>query len=126
MTPEVLDRPALLDHGCPEVDSAASDESSISQRVALFSRAGWTDDQIADALQLTPGMVSFWRSIGQVPLSMVPALLYQRAKGGTRTVQRHGITVTEHVPPDTHACMLWLKNRAPDQWCDRPDQSGLG
>jgi hypothetical protein len=24
----------------------------------------------------------------------------------------------EHVPPDTTACIFWLKNRQPDQWRD--------
>jgi hypothetical protein len=25
----------------------------------------------------------------------------------------------QHVPPDTTACIFWLKNRRPDQWRDR-------
>jgi len=29
------------------------------------------------------------------------------------------VAVTEHVPPDTTACIFWLKNRMPDVWRDR-------
>ena len=34
-------------------------------------------------------------------------------------------TITEHVPPDTTACIFWLKNRRPDL-CDvtRQEQTG--
>ena len=34
--------------------------------------------------------------------------------------------VTEHVPPDTTACIFWLKNRRPDLWRDvtRQEQTG--
>lgn len=29
-------------------------------------------------------------------------------------------TVKHHVPPDVGAMCFWLKNRAPDEWADRP------
>lgn len=28
---------------------------------------------------------------------------------------------TRHYPPDTTACIFWLKNRRPDLWRDKPD-----
>jgi hypothetical protein len=31
------------------------------------------------------------------------------------------VPIRKHVPPDTGACMNWLKNRMPDKWRDRVD-----
>lgn len=31
---------------------------------------------------------------------------------------------TEHVPPDTTACIFWLKNRQRDKWRDRVEADG--
>ncbi len=32
-------------------------------------------------------------------------------------------TVTKDVPPDVRALLFWLKNRKPERWKDRNDQS---
>lgn len=29
----------------------------------------------------------------------------------------------EHYPPDTTACIYWLKNRKPEQWRDKPNEN---
>lgn len=31
---------------------------------------------------------------------------------------------TEHIPPDVTACAIWLNNRRPDRWRQRPDGTG--
>jgi hypothetical protein len=31
------------------------------------------------------------------------------------------VVVTEHIPPDTTACIFWLKNRRPREWRDKHD-----
>ena len=50
--------------------------------------------------------------------------LYERATGYAHTtekVTKTGVVeVTEKFPPDTIACIFWLKNRRPDLWRDRP------
>jgi len=33
------------------------------------------------------------------------------------------VPYTEHYPPDTTACIFWLKNRQREKWRDRTDQS---
>lgn len=38
--------------------------------------------------------------------------------GPAGTVQ---VPYVEHYPPDTTACIFWLKNRKPDRWRDRQD-----
>lgn len=39
------------------------------------------------------------------------------AEGNTRPVRIE--TTTKHVPPDTAAAFIWLKNRDPENWRDR-------
>lgn len=34
------------------------------------------------------------------------------------------VEYTEHYPPDTSACIFWLKNRRPDVWRDRHELTG--
>ena len=31
--------------------------------------------------------------------------------------------ITKEVPPDVRALLFWLKNRCPERWCERPDDS---
>jgi hypothetical protein len=60
--------------------------------------------------------------------------LYHKATGYTfesvKIFQYEGAPVTvpftEHIPPDTTACIFWLKNRRPDLWRDvsRVDHTG--
>lgn len=53
--------------------------------------------------------------------------LYQRAKGyRKKTIRRRKSPqgevleeTIEDIPPDTTACIFWLKNRKPEQWRDR-------
>lgn len=55
--------------------------------------------------------------------------LYQRALGYTHVEDDirvcDGVIITtpttRHYPPDTTACIFWLKNRRPDLWRDKPD-----
>ena len=35
--------------------------------------------------------------------------------------QGHRAEIVEHYPPDTTACIFWLKNRQPGRWRDRVD-----
>lgn len=59
----------------------------------------------------------------------VVASLYKRANGYShpaldiRTVDGEVVETeyTKHYPPDTVACIFWLKNRRPDLWRDRKE-----
>jgi len=61
--------------------------------------------------------------------AVTPEALYERAIGYTapdcHVSQYKGIvTVTpfeKHFPPDTTACIFWLKNRKPAEWRDRSE-----
>lgn len=34
------------------------------------------------------------------------------------------VKTTKHYPPDTAAAFIWLKNRQPDEWKERPEGGG--
>ena len=60
--------------------------------------------------------------------------LYKRATGYDYTevsiekgTQGEKIKKTvKHVPPDTGAIAIWLKNRRPDKWRDKPAEASRG
>lgn len=58
--------------------------------------------------------------------------LYERAMGYTHPEEKIfvqdgrviRVNTTKHYPPDTTACIFWLKNRRPDRWRDRQEITG--
>lgn len=62
--------------------------------------------------------------------------LYERAMGyshdavkivaDAKTKEEHIVHYTEHYPPDTTACIFWLKNRQRARWRDRIDNTHSG
>ena len=56
--------------------------------------------------------------------------LYRRALGFSHDAVRifadREVPYVEHYPPDTAACIFWLKSRRPAQWRDRPDRDAAG
>lgn len=65
---------------------------------------------------------------------VVAASLFHRAKGyshpAVKILQFEGqpieVPYTEHYPPDTTACIFWLKNRRPDLWRDKTEVLNKG
>lgn len=66
----------------------------------------------------------------------VASRLYSRAIGysheavkivaDAKTGAEHIVPYTEHYPPDTTACIFWLKNRRPDRWRDKHETEHSG
>jgi hypothetical protein len=66
----------------------------------------------------------------------VASRLYSRAMGyshqavkivaDAKTGAEHTVPYTEHYPPDTTACIFWLKNRQKDKWRDKVEQEHTG
>jgi hypothetical protein len=60
--------------------------------------------------------------------------LYERAVGYSVEIEKifccRGkiirVKTIEHYPPDTTACIFWLKNRQPSRWRDRVDPAEAG
>lgn len=108
---------------------------------AKMCQLGATDTDLAEAFGCNTRTVDKWKvahpeflealTLGKDPANnRVERSLYQRANGyshpDTKIFLAKDGTVVEHeyvkhIPPDTVACIFWLKNRRPDQWRDKLD-----
>ncbi|MGZ8181238.1 MAG: helix-turn-helix domain-containing protein [Methylobacter sp.] len=99
---------------------------------------GATDEQLADFFNVAKSTINLWK---QKQPKFLDALkrgktqadanvahsLYKRATGYSHpdvhiSNYQSEITkteITKHYPPDTTACIFWLKNRQPKLWKDR-------
>jgi hypothetical protein len=103
-------------------------------------RQGATDAELADAFEVTITTIKNWRishssffaavkSGKEESDDLVERSLYNRAVGysydAVKFFCHDGEVIREpyreHVPPDTVACIFWLKNRRPQEWRDKHD-----
>lgn len=110
-----------------------------AEQACKLCRLGATDREVADFFGVDVATVNRWKlrhpefreslKSGKTQADAeVSDRLYKRACGyshvdtkfatfeGTITDQRE---YTKHYPPDTIACIFWLKNRRPDLWRDK-------
>ena len=107
-----------------------------------WAREGLTDEQIAKNIGIRAATLYEWMKRfpeisdaikkGKAPVDVeVENALLKRALGYdweevTTEAYGDGSThvkkVKRHVPPDVAAIAIWLKNRKPTKWRDRPDQ----
>lgn len=106
---------------------------------------GATDADLAEAFQVNTTTIWRWQSeypefckslkAGKAEADdIVERSLFQRARGYTfdavKIFMPKDATAPvyapyrEHAPPDTTACIFWLKNRRPDLWRDRHEVTG--
>lgn len=89
-----------------------------------FSLLGATDKEMADAFGVSEVTLNAWKqshpeflkSLKEGKLqadAVVASKLYTRAIGYELN--------DKHYPPDTTACIFWLKNRQPDKWRDKTE-----
>ena len=100
---------------------------------------GATNPQLAEVFDVSPRTIDSWiasipefgkavREGRAVANAQVARSLYERAIGFQHTVKRtvlhlgqeRTITNTVQFPPDTRACIFWLRNRCPENWDVRP------
>lgn len=106
-----------------------------------LSLLGATDKQMADIFDVSESTFNLWKlnnkdfseSLKRGKLqadAMVANSLYNRALGYShreddiRVIQNQ-IVITEtikHYPPDTTACIYWLKNRQKENWRDKIEE----
>jgi hypothetical protein len=115
------------------------------EQAAKLCKLGATDLQIADFFGVNVVTIYRWKNTNQKFCnalkvakeeadSQVERSLYQRAlgfehnavkiflpKGATEAVY---VPYVEKVPPDTTACIFWLKNRKKEQWRDTQTLAG--
>lgn len=96
---------------------------------------GATNEQLARFFEVSPRTIDNWMATHPAFAEAVrdgkfradaelACRLYERAMGYVQTVERREvwrgeekvITTKLHLPPDTNACIFWLRNRQPDKW----------
>lgn len=101
---------------------------------------GATDAELAEALGVCETTINAWKLAhvefceslkrGKTQADAVVAdRLFRRATGyehaAVKIFNDQGapmvVDYTEHYPPDTTACIFWLKNRQRDKWRDKQD-----
>lgn len=113
-------------------------QSSFAKTAIVMCDLGATDEEIAEALNISVRTLYSWKVIHQefaaalktgkhVADERVERSLYNRAVGYTFESEKvfctNGevtrVAIREHVPPDTAAAFIWLKNRRRVEWRDR-------
>lgn len=114
-------------------------KSEYIEQAVKLAKLGATDVQMADIFGVTTSTFYLWRNThpefsealktGKEELdNRVEQSLFHRAMGFERDavkifLSKGGTPVTvpyrEQVPPDTTACIFWLKNRRRAEWRDK-------
>lgn len=106
---------------------------------------GATDAQLADFFNVTQRTINNWKKSHSDFFHTLKAAkaefdtkvelaLFQRAVGYSHPEEKifnnQGeilrVTTTKHYPPDTTACIFWLRNRKPQQWRDKVEHDPSG
>lgn len=115
-------------------------KAEYANQVYKFALLGATLEQIADFFDVSLKTVSNWmneheeflhaiKKGREIADAEVAHALYNRAKGYVTTEQRivtdgqggyHVVEVEKEIIPDTAASFIWLKNRQPEKWRDKP------
>lgn len=112
------------------------------KKVQKMAEFGLIDRQMAELLGITEGTFNEYKKKPEfmealtagkaVADELVEKALFQRATGYSHpdvhiTNYKGEITeteITKHYPPETVACIFWLKNRKPKDWKDKVTMSG--
>lgn len=113
------------------------------ERVFKLCLLGATEKQIAAIFGISIQTMAVWKNAHPEFLDAIARgrlqadaeiahSLYHRALGykhpAVKIMQYEGVPVTvnytEHYPPDTAAASLWLRNRQPAMWRDKPTPDG--
>ena len=120
-----------------------SEENLI--RLTAWARNGLNDEQIAHNIGISRQTLYKWRKKDErletalkkgkeVTDYEIENALFKKAIGGYFEETKERIekvdgkeiktteTIKKYYPPDTTACIFWLKNRKPDDWKDRKAQ----
>ena len=108
-----------------------------------LAKLGATDHDLAVFFDVSEVTINAWKEKFPAFLNalteakaeadaVVAKSLFQRAKGyehdedwiGQYQGQPVVIKTRKHYPPDTTACIFWLKNRQPKAWRDRSELTG--
>ncbi len=118
-------------------------DPKFAEQATKLCALGATDREVADFFEVTEATLNTWKhqhpeflealKLGKEPADQrVEQSLYRKACGYTQddlhfSAYEGEVTATpyvKHVPPDTTACIFWLKNRRPDLWRERVEMTG--
>jgi hypothetical protein len=115
-------------------------QEEFPAQAAKLCKLGATDRELADFFQVTESTLNLWKikypefseslKLGKDEADKrVEHSLFHRATGYSHpdvhvSNFQGAVTLTpiiKHYPPDSTACIFWLKNRKPEEWRDRID-----
>jgi hypothetical protein len=123
----------------PHIGAPSSYEPGFARQTQLLCELGATDAEIAEFFGVTRATITNWKAAHPAFLSALKAgkaeaddrverSLYHKAIGYTFDAVKIFMPAgapgpvyapyKEHMPPDTTACIFWLKNRRQQQWRD--------
>lgn len=99
-------------------------KEEYNDQALKLARLGATDKELADFFSVDERTINRWKeahpqfcqSLKEGKLmsdARVSEALYTKAIGYEHNER--------HYPPDTTACIFWLKNRQPEKWRDKTD-----
>ncbi len=124
----------------------SSYRTEYAEQTAKLARLGATDIEIADFFEVSEQTINAWKNSFPEFLESLKAgkeeadqrverSLYRRALGFEHEAvkifcgkdgQVTQVPYREIVPPDTTACIFWLKNRKKAEWRDKLDHEHSG
>ena len=121
--------------------------AEYAKQAVKLCRLGATDRDLANFFGVSEQTLNAWKKVHPefveslkegkaIADAEVAEKLFRRATGyehkavkivaDAKTGAEHQVEYTERYAPDTTACIFWLKNRRPDLWRDRIDNTHSG
>lgn len=130
-----------------KIGRPSSYRAEYAQQAVKLCRLGATDKDLATFFAVSEQTLNAWKKAHPAFLESlkegkaiadaeVAEKLFRRATGyehkavkivaDAKTGAEHQVEYIERYPPDTTAAIFWLKNRRPDLWRDRIDNTHSG
>lgn len=121
--------------------------AEFAEQARKLCLLGATDEDMAKFFEVAVSTISKWKidhkafseaikSGKQLADAAVADRLFKRATGyehdavkivaDAKTGAEHVVHYVERYPPDTTACIFWLKNRQPEKWRDKVQNEHTG
>ena len=118
-------------------------KSDYARQALAHCKLGATDKHLAELFDVSVDTITEWKNVhaefsasikkakAEFDDDMVEKSLARRAMGFMRVKEvfnPEGVKelIQEEVPPDTTACIFWLKNRKSKQWRDKQEHELSG
>lgn len=115
-------------------------KAEYARQAAVACKLGATDQDLSELFSVSRSTINLWKiefpefsdalkDAKEIADARVERALYQKAVGYSHPeddikMYEGQVIITptvKHYPPDTTACIFWLKNRMPDQYRANPE-----